>query len=160
MTANEAWKEMIVPQTPNLQTLFGRNKRQAPQCNCGPQSQNCPAGKSFFQKIIHQFAILGPPGPVRSDRLFPDLLKIIPFFISARTEGRRWRTCKNFLIFWFKTRPFSRVRQVRMEFQEARESESPPTLDQEAASLVRWVRSRKFSRWNLLNAFFSGPPGP
>ncbi|PAV61714.1 hypothetical protein WR25_11136 [Diploscapter pachys] len=55
MTANEAWKEMIVPQTPNLQTLFGRNKRQAPQCNCGPQSQNCPAGPP------------GPPGQQGED---------------------------------------------------------------------------------------------
>ncbi|PAV61679.1 hypothetical protein WR25_04319 isoform B [Diploscapter pachys] len=55
MTANEAWKEMIVPQTPNLQTLFGRNKRQAPQCNCGPQSQNCPAGPP------------GPPGQKGED---------------------------------------------------------------------------------------------
>ncbi|VDM79348.1 unnamed protein product, partial [Strongylus vulgaris] len=46
MLANEAWKEMVVPSKDV--DIFGRKKRFAPECNCGPQPNDCPPG---------------PPGP-------------------------------------------------------------------------------------------------
>ncbi|KAF1759881.1 hypothetical protein GCK72_016348 [Caenorhabditis remanei] len=51
-TANEAWKDMIVPagSTVEANLIFGRNKRSGGTCGCGAQPNNCPAGPA------------GPPG--------------------------------------------------------------------------------------------------
>ncbi|CAJ0565903.1 unnamed protein product, partial [Mesorhabditis spiculigera] len=52
--ANDAWSNMITSMgqasssQSQLNTIFGRHKRSADKCQCGPQAKSCPAG---------------PPGP-------------------------------------------------------------------------------------------------
>ncbi|CAI4229582.1 unnamed protein product [Auanema sp. JU1783] len=54
--ADVAWREVVIKSRPtetiSFNTLIGRHKRSNDQCNCGAQSQGCPAG---------------PPGPPGDD---------------------------------------------------------------------------------------------